>query len=71
MLWMTASAESRREAYDGGERMSALAHVTWLAQGGGVEEEVTACHLGSPDRLQRIRFSRGASALVVRSWIPY
>lgn len=34
--------------------MSPLAHVTEVDQGGGVDDEVTADHEGSPERLQYV-----------------
>jgi len=35
--------------------MSPLAHVTEVDQGGGVEDEVTADHEGSPERLEIVQ----------------
>jgi hypothetical protein len=48
---MTASADLRYDVYVEGLSMSPLAHVTEVDQGGGVDEEVTADHEGSPERL--------------------
>ncbi len=51
MLWTTQSAFLRRGAYVVGLRISALSQVTSCAHGGGVLEEVTDDHVGSPERL--------------------
>lgn len=52
----TASAFLRCELYVEGLKMSPFAHVTDLDQGGGSEDEVTADHDGSPERLSYVSF---------------
>jgi hypothetical protein len=51
MLCITASAPSSCAVYEAGLRMSAACQVTELDQDGGVDDEVTEDHVGSPERL--------------------
>jgi hypothetical protein len=57
MLWTTKSAPLRRGAYVAGRSMSADSQETWCAQGGGVEDEDTAFHFGSPERLEVVSWN--------------
>ena len=51
-MWTTALADLRCEVQVEGLRMSPLAQVTEVDQGGAVGEAVTDDHVGSPERLQ-------------------
>ena len=50
--WITASAPSSSGAYELGESRSARCHVTELAHGGALGEDVMVDQMGSP-RLER------------------
>lgn len=53
--------------------MSPLAQVTEVAQGGGVDEEVTDDHEGSPERLDQIldnRIGKYSSSIPDGCYIP-